>query len=112
MDWPKLLGRLAVSLGETPVSSKTVIDDLVAATDGGQMGSASGRFYAWVIGGALPAALAADWLASTWDVNACTIAAGPRPRSRGGRRRVGQGRARLAAGRLVRVHHRVPNGAY
>ncbi|WEK43195.1 MAG: pyridoxal-dependent decarboxylase [Candidatus Sphingomonas colombiensis] len=34
-------------------------------------------FFAWVIGGALPSALAADWLASTWDVNATMYACGP-----------------------------------
>ena len=54
-----------------------MIDELVAATEGGQLGSASGRFFAWVIGGALPSALAADWLASTWDVNATIYACGP-----------------------------------
>ncbi len=54
-----------------------MIDELVAATEGGQLGSASGRFFAWVIGGALPSALAADWLASTWDVNATIYSCGP-----------------------------------
>ena len=29
----------------------------------------SGRFYGMVIGGAHPAALAADWLTSAWDQN-------------------------------------------
>jgi hypothetical protein len=54
-----------------------VIDELVAATKGGHLGSAGGRFFAWVIGGALPAALAADWLTSTWDNNAALHACGP-----------------------------------
>ena len=55
----------------------TVVDELVHATQGGHLGSAGGRFFAWVIGGALPSALAADWLASTWDNNATLYACGP-----------------------------------
>ena len=34
------------------------------------MATGSGRFFAWVVGGALPAAIAADWLVSAWDQNA------------------------------------------
>jgi glutamate/tyrosine decarboxylase-like PLP-dependent enzyme len=58
-DWPA--GGLDPSL---------VIEDLVRAVEGGLNNSASARFYAWVIGGSLPSALAADWLTSTWDQNA------------------------------------------
>jgi aromatic-L-amino-acid decarboxylase len=73
----QLRARLNVPLKGTGTPAQTVIDDLVAATEGGHLGSASGRFFAWVIGGALPSALAADWLASTWDVNAAMFACGP-----------------------------------
>jgi len=68
---------LGAPLGREGLPAATVIDNLVHATEGGQLGSASGRFFAWVIGGALPSALAADWLASTWDVNATLYACGP-----------------------------------
>jgi len=42
----------------------------VGAVDPGLTAMPSGRFFGWVIGGALPAALAADWLTSAWDQNA------------------------------------------
>ena len=47
-----------------------VIDLLAALAEPGLMAMPSGRFFGWVIGGALPAALAADWLVSAWDQNA------------------------------------------
>ena len=42
---------------------------LAEAAEPGLMAMGSGRFYGWVIGGTLPAALAADWLVSAWDQN-------------------------------------------
>ncbi len=69
--------RLDVPLTCAGLGAGRVIDDLVNATEGGHLGSAGGRFFAWVIGGALPSALAADWLVSTWDNNAALYACGP-----------------------------------
>jgi glutamate/tyrosine decarboxylase-like PLP-dependent enzyme len=66
-------GPLADS-GMTPAA---VVDQLVAAAEPGLMAMPSGRFFGWVIGGGLPAALAADWLVSAWDQNAALRYATP-----------------------------------
>ena len=66
----ELRARLRAPLEEHGTDPVQIIDDLAAATEGGLLGSPGGRFYAWVIGGTLPSALAADWLTSTWDQNA------------------------------------------
>jgi glutamate/tyrosine decarboxylase-like PLP-dependent enzyme len=47
-----------------------VIDLLATGAEPGLMAIQSGRFFGWVMGGTLPAALAADWLVSAWDQNA------------------------------------------
>ena len=73
----QLRGRLDLPVADRGVNAIEVIDELVAATQGGHLGSAGGRFFAWVIGGALPSALAADWLVSTWDNNAAMAACAP-----------------------------------
>jgi hypothetical protein len=73
----ELRHRLGVALNDEGMSPTEVVDDLVAATADGHLGSAGGRFFAWVIGGAVPSALAADWLVSTWDNNAALYACGP-----------------------------------
>ncbi|MFN7963847.1 MAG: pyridoxal-dependent decarboxylase [Thermoanaerobaculia bacterium] len=73
----ELRARLGGPLGAAGMDPERVIDELVAATSGGLLGCAGGRFFAWVIGGALPSALAADWLTSTWDQNAALFACGP-----------------------------------
>lgn len=73
----ELRARLARPLDDDGVDAVRVIDDLVADCDGGINGSAGGRFFGWVIGGSVPAALAADWLTAAWDQNAASYAAGP-----------------------------------
>jgi aromatic-L-amino-acid decarboxylase len=70
----KAFGR---PLPERGVPATQVIDDLVADVAGGLLGSQSGRFFAWVIGGGLPSAMAADWLTTAWDQNAGIYACSP-----------------------------------
>ncbi|BDZ47566.1 pyridoxal phosphate-dependent decarboxylase family protein [Naasia aerilata] len=62
--------RLGTELPERGSPAAQVLERLVAAVEPGLMASASGRFYGWVMGSTLPAAIAADWLVSAWDQNA------------------------------------------
>ena len=66
----ELHAKLDIQLGAEGMRAEEVVEHLVTATRGGLMASAGGRFFAWVMGGSLPAALAADWLVSSWDQNA------------------------------------------
>ncbi|HEY6969624.1 MAG TPA: pyridoxal-dependent decarboxylase, partial [Candidatus Angelobacter sp.] len=77
VDLQTLRSRLAKVLGNDGISPQDVIEELVKDVRGGIVGSAGGRFFGWVIGGTLPAALAADWLASAWDQNAGLYATAP-----------------------------------
>jgi glutamate/tyrosine decarboxylase-like PLP-dependent enzyme len=76
-DAQALRRRFFRELPEAGADPAEVIDELAAAADAGLHGSAGGRFFGWVIGGALPSALAADWLAGAWDQNATAFAVSP-----------------------------------
>ncbi len=65
-----LLADFGGTLPEGPADPADVVDDLARIAEPGLMASPSGRFFGWVMGGTLPAALAADWLVSAWDQNA------------------------------------------
>jgi glutamate/tyrosine decarboxylase-like PLP-dependent enzyme len=77
LDRLALRNRLAKRLSDEGMSPSRVIEELIADCAGGMLGSASGRFFGWAIGGALPAAIAADWLVSTWDQNAVLYSSAP-----------------------------------
>jgi glutamate/tyrosine decarboxylase-like PLP-dependent enzyme len=72
-----LLAALGGPLPRTGKPAVDVIEDLVRDADPGIIGIAGPRYFGFVIGGSLPAALAADWLTSTWDQNAGIFACGP-----------------------------------
>ncbi len=76
-DAAQLRAALGGPLPDEGVAPERVIDDLVRGADPGIVATAGPRFFGFVIGGSLPAALAADWLTSTWDQNAGLYAASP-----------------------------------
>src|SRR6516164_9152786 len=73
----ELRAALGRPLPDRPTAPDRVVDELVRDAGDGLLASGSGRFFGWVIGGSLPAALAADWLTAAWDQNAAIHACGP-----------------------------------
>ncbi len=91
--------RYLDGLGERPVGARSSFAELRAALQGplpedgappeaavarladgveaGLVASAGPRYFGFVIGGSVPAALAADWLTSAWDQNAGLTATSP-----------------------------------
>src|SRR3954447_20873967 len=65
-DLRAALGRPLTEGGEDP---RAVLADLARDVEPGLIASAGPRYFGFVIGGALPVAVAADWLASAWDQN-------------------------------------------
>jgi len=62
--------RLGGPLPERGEPPEAVVEWLARAADPGLVASGGPRYFGFVMGGAQPAALAADWLTSTWDQNA------------------------------------------
>ncbi len=77
VDAGTLRARLDGALPTEGTDAAQVVRELVAAVEGGLLASTGGRFFGWVIGGTLPAAVAADWLTSVWDNNAALSSTSP-----------------------------------
>lgn len=68
---------LPLHFPEHGLAATDVVRAIAAAAEPGLTGSASGRFFAWVKGGTLPAALATDIMCSGWDQNAVLASTSP-----------------------------------
>ena len=76
-DVYQLREQLTKPLADDGIDPQRAVAELARDVNGGLLGSAGGRFFGWVIGGVLPAALAADWLTSAWQQNAALYACSP-----------------------------------
>ena len=64
-------------LPESPTAATQVIETLAAAADPGIVATPGPRYFGFVTGGALPVAVAADWLTSAWDQNGALYVMSP-----------------------------------
>lgn len=77
VDVASLRRQLVTPLPDAGEDPATVIEELAEVGGRAAVAMAGPRYFGFVIGGSLPAAVAADWLTSTWDQNAGLYVAGP-----------------------------------
>ncbi|MCZ7589542.1 MAG: hypothetical protein M5U27_11960 [Gaiella sp.] len=110
-DYRTMLAALDGPVPEGPSEPAAVVGELARTGEPGVTAMGSGRYFGFVIGGALPASLAADWLVSAWDQN--TGLAEPTPATSALEAVAGRWVARAplpSAGLVVRVRDRLPDG--
>ncbi|HET6745653.1 MAG TPA: aminotransferase class V-fold PLP-dependent enzyme [Candidatus Limnocylindria bacterium] len=76
-DAATIRGQLGTALPDGGQDAADVIADLARAVDPGLVASAGPRYFGFVVGGALPAAVAADVLTAAWGQNAALHALSP-----------------------------------
>ena len=73
----EIAGALGGPLPDEPSDPLDVIELMAREIDRGVVATAGSRYFGYVIGGALPATVAADWLTTIWDQCAGLGALGP-----------------------------------
>ncbi len=73
----ELLEALGGPLPEEGIEDAQVLAELIAGAEPGVVGTQTGRYFGFVIGSALPASVAADWLATAWDQNGFSVVSSP-----------------------------------
>ena len=73
----EIRAALPDGLPEEGLAAADVVEELVRGLDGGLTASPGPRYFGFVTGGALPAALAADWLTAAWDQNSFSAVSSP-----------------------------------
>src|SRR5437763_10256248 len=76
-DPAELRAALGGALPDDGVPAERVVEELARDAAPGLVASPGPRYFGFVVGGALPAALAADWLTAAWDQNAFSAVASP-----------------------------------
>jgi len=78
IDFDKLLAEMGGNglplNGDDPMQ---IVEQLSNLADRGVVATAGPRYFGFVVGGALPVAVAADWLTAVWDQNAAFYAHSP-----------------------------------
>jgi glutamate/tyrosine decarboxylase-like PLP-dependent enzyme len=73
----ELVGALGGPLPEEGTEDGQLLAELIAGAEPGVVGTQTGRYFGFVIGSALPASVAADWLATVWDQNGFSVVTSP-----------------------------------
>src|SRR5690348_5758124 len=76
-SYEEVLAGLDAPLPERGEAPEAVVEALADAVEPGTLAIAGPRYFGFVTGGALPAALAADWLVAAWDGFQCTRVSAP-----------------------------------
>jgi glutamate/tyrosine decarboxylase-like PLP-dependent enzyme len=70
-DAVSALSQLREAFPDAPTDPRRVVELLDEVGSPATVAMTGGRYFGFVIGGVLPAALAANWLAGAWGQNAC-----------------------------------------